>query len=53
MDTLDIYELPGDTHVIVTIEALRDLFARCVEYGEKDAAHTAHHVDRTIKGEIV
>lgn len=53
MDTLDIYELPDDTRVIVTIEELCELFVRGIEYGEMDVTHTAHHVDRTIKGEIV
>lgn len=53
MDTLDIFALPDDTRVIVTVEALRDLFARGVDYGEADAVEKAYHVDRTIKGDIV
>lgn len=52
MDTLDIYELPGDAHVIVTVEALRNLFSRARHYGELDAGFVVHDVDFTIKGEI-
>lgn len=51
MDILDIYSIPEDTRVIVTVEELRYMFARARRYGEIGKAYASQ--DYTIKGEIV
>ena len=54
-DKLDIFEIPDDTRVIVTVEALRELY----QEGYTDAEYayqygTAEKFEKaTIKGEIV
>lgn len=54
MDTLDIYSLPDETRVIVTVGDLRTLY----ETGFTDCEFSVHYPDveavrnATIKGEI-